>query len=109
MSMIKPNLERYQRGVVEVELSSGVKQKVTVHDVADNTALELRKMTLEEIYIHTADKCKEAGLESIGPKKIAPTAEGLNAAYNHLNKGQQRMALGNILRGLERRKAKEAA
>lgn len=55
-------------------------------DNADRVALDLRGMELREVY------------KTVG-KVIDISAEELKLKYNHLNPGQQRMCLGNKMRG----------
>lgn len=66
----------------------------TVIDNGDEVAEALRGMDLEEVYKYAAKTLKQ------------PLAE-LKAKYEHLNKGQQRMNLGNRLRKAVRDAAAE--
>lgn len=84
------NLSRYFVGDTRTE--SG---RRTI-DCADETAANLRGMPLNEVYGHVAEKLGE-------------TVKSLQAKYEHLNPGMQRMNLGNRLRGALAAAAKEAA
>ena len=58
-------------------------------DCGDEVAEELRPLTLEKVYATVA-------------KGTGATAKSLHEKYNHLNLGQQRMNLGNMLRRARR-------
>lgn len=66
------------------------------HDNGDSVASDLRGKTLEEVYCVVADQIK------------IPVPE-LQAKYSHLNPGQQRMSLGNRLRGHLKRSQRSQA
>lgn len=55
-------------------------------DANDKVALMLRGKTLDESY-------------EIGANLLKESAKSLKNRYNHLNLGQQRMCLGNLMRG----------
>lgn len=54
-------------------------------DCGDDVAAELRPLTLDKVYSTVA-------------KEVGVTAKSLHERYSHLNLGQQRMNLGNMLR-----------
>lgn len=83
------NLSRYFVGDTRTE--SG---RRTI-DCADETAASLRGMTLAQVYEHVA-------------KAIGEPVKALQAKYEHLNSGMQRMNLGNRLRGFLAAQEKEA-
>lgn len=61
-------------------------------DNGDAVALLLRGADLETVY-------------SIGAKELGVSVEALKAKYQHLNPGQQRMNIGNRVRGALRKRA----
>ena len=87
LSRVKDYIDKYD----VVIAASGKKSR----DAGDKVAKELRGMTLADVY-------KRAS--SI----LDVSEEKLMAKYTHLNEGQQRMCLGNRIRGHYRRAAKEA-
>ena len=87
-------IKKYVKNYETVLASSGKKSK----DSGDRVAVELRGLTLDAVYGAVATA-------------LDTDVETLIAKYCHLNEGQQRMCLGNRLRGLYRRQeaAAEAA
>lgn len=88
-------IKKYVKNYETVLASSGKKSK----DSGDRVAVELRGLTLDAVYGAVATA-------------LDTDVETLVAKYQHLNEGQQRMCLGNRLRGLYRRQeaaAEEAA
>ncbi len=75
---IKPDLTKYVNGV------SGAGKKTKRCD--DYVAQSLDGFTLEEVY-------------AVASALTETTVKDLNAKYNHLNGGMQRMNLGNRIRG----------
>ena len=63
-----------------------------VIDRDDDVAAEIRDMDLDKLYGHVAAKMVSAG-------DVEVTADSLMERYQHLNRGMQRMNLGNRLRG----------
>ena len=84
--------ERYRATYTKTKLDKGV----TVLDNNDSVAQMLRGLELDETYKMTA-----ALLEC--------TENSLRLKYEHLNLGQQRMNLGNLVRGFYKRVAARAA
>lgn len=60
-------------------------------DNGDTIALLLRGADLETVY-------------SIGAKELGVSVEALKTKYQHLNPGQQRMNIGNRIRGAIRKR-----
>lgn len=87
-------IKKYVKNYETVLASSGKKSK----DSGDRVAVELRGLTLDAVY-------------GVVATALDTDVETLIAKYCHLNEGQQRMCLGNRLRGLYRRQeaAAEAA
>jgi hypothetical protein len=65
-------------------------------DAADKVAKQLRPMTLEKIYTEAARQLRRAGREEGTVEEIEAD---LHKRYGKLNPGQQRMNLGNRIRG----------
>jgi hypothetical protein len=85
--LIPAKLENYTKTKVE---------KRTLVDSGDAVALALRGAELDTAYEEAA-------------KATGKTVKELHEKYDHLNKGMQRMNLGNLIRGAEGRKADAAA
>lgn len=84
-------IKKYVKNYETVLASSGKKSK----DSGDRVAVELRGLTLDAVY-------------GVVATALDTDVEALVAKYCHLNEGQQRMCLGNRLRGLYRRQEAEA-
>ncbi|WP_373081969.1 hypothetical protein [Zhongshania sp.] len=84
-------LKGAREGYVKTKIGTGKEAKSAI-DNGDNVAETLREMHLEEVYSHVA-------------KTLGVTAKSLKERYGHLNAGQQRMNLGNRLRGFLRKEA----
>jgi hypothetical protein len=87
-AQIKADLEHYKIGR-DVRTESGAPSV----DIRDALAKPLRGCTLDEVY-------------KIAAKELEASEKSLRDAYNHLNNGQQRMTLGNRLRGQARKEKK---
>lgn len=85
---ISPDLKHYKKTTA----ASGRKS----YDVGDDIAKLLRGKELAEVY-------------ELAAKKLDCSVRSLKEKYGHLNVGQQRMNLGNRLRGLAKTKAKKSA
>lgn len=79
-------IKKYVKNYETVLASSGKKSK----DSGDRVAVELRGLTLDAVYEAVATA-------------LDTDIETLVAKYQHLNGGQRRMCLGNLLRGHYRR------
>lgn len=93
---IRPDLEKYEK----VKLEDGT----VVHDRGDDVAVKLRGLSLPETAEMLARQMlerKDVFEKDIGENgSIKKLTEALQEKYAHLNPGQQRMNLGNRLRGL---------
>jgi hypothetical protein len=89
MSKRKQKLERRVGNRESVDLSDYVRVKsATGHDSLDcndETAKQLRGVTLEQAYARAA-------------KTLGESERTLRRRYGHLNRGMQRMVIGNLLR-----------
>ena len=83
---ITPDLDRYKVSK-DVRTESGAPSV----DIGDATAKLLRGKTLDEVY-------------KIAAKSLDTSEKSLRDKYTHLNPGQQRMVLGNKLRGAAKSK-----
>ena len=82
---------KYLGAYVRTKIEPGV----TVVDNGDTTATALRGLELDEVYAYAADA-------------LATPEATLRTKYGHLNAGQQRMNLGNRIRGEIARQARKA-
>jgi hypothetical protein len=92
-------LKEYRRNLHRAKVEIDGKRRTLV-DCNDQVAQSLRGKSLDEVYKIVAEKLQEA--EGDGELTVSAAESGLRAKYVHLNPGQQRMNLGNILRRLIR-------
>lgn len=72
-------------------------------DSGDEVARYLRDMPLDEVYEFVAEEANRTGITYTGTNRNTfdiSTVDSLKDRYAHLNKGMQRMNLGNVLRGI---------
>ena len=95
---IRAKLENYTVGG-EDGRSVTISGRKTV-DINDLVASHFRQLPLDDIYAQAALCLHNMGVESVGKgDRIMPaTEEALRQRYSELNRGMQRMNLGNIVR-----------
>lgn len=93
---IRPDHEKYESHPDQPTASGRAS-----YDMGDKTAEELRGMHLDEVYAYTYRVLAACEVEYIGRGKKRTKVEpgALEQRYGGLNKGMQRMNLGNVIRG----------
>lgn len=92
------NIIRDRSGFKPYKTEDGVKGL----DNGDKVAKQLRGLDLDAVYGETARAIRHAGTEE---GTIESIEKALRSRYGKLNPGQQRMSLGNRLRGAVRNQA----
>lgn len=91
-SMPRLREAEYRAKLVKVTTAAGGKSLCN----GDNIALQLQGKSLDEVY-------------EVGAQFLETTVDALREKYSHLNPGQQRMNIGNRMRGLIKKRDREAA
>lgn len=91
-SMPRLREAEYRAKLVKVTTAAGGKSLCN----GDDIALQLQGKSLEDVY-------------EIGARFLETTVDALREKYSHLNPGQQRMNIGNRMRGLVKKRDREAA
>ena len=91
-SMPRLREPEYRAKLVKVTTAAGGKSLCN----GDDIALQLQGKSLDEVY-------------EIGAQFLEVTVDALREKYSHLNPGQQRMNIGNRMRGLIKKRDREAA
>jgi hypothetical protein len=96
---LKPDFTRYERK--EIRLTDGTTKRVL--DIGDGVAMDLSPLSLDEAYDFVLDELVKRDIEWLGKGKKKWHRDELDTRWTHLNKGMQRMNLGNVLRAVRNR------